>query len=338
MSRSTPLDSNVSQPLDEAYWNALFKQEESEPKPAPEPPAEISADWSKPKQETKPQSRQPDAAAAPDDLAGPWLVAQETMDADHSLQLQVTGCNKGGLLVQWNGLQGFVPASQLVNFPQFHNEAERLQVLRKWINRRLELKIIELNRYANRLVLSERAALVEASQRERLLRRIKPGDRLEGHVTNLTDFGAFVDLGGVEGLIHISQLSWSRVNHPYDIVKPGQAVRVLVLSIDPSNGRVALSLKQLRINPWKDVEKRYRPGQLVEGIVSNVVHFGVFVQLEEELEGLIHISELAEGTFLHPRNVVQNGDHVVAQVLNVDGTAKRLALRLLRIRSENQSH
>jgi small subunit ribosomal protein S1 len=335
MSLSTPPDKNFSRPLDDSYWTSLFEKEEVNPLPAGEPTADHTTDWPQPEKPPMLDSRGPGEELTSDDYAGPWLTAQETLEADQALQLTIIGCNKGGLLVYWNGLQGFVPASQLVDFPQFHYETERLQALRKWIGQRLELKIIEVNRFTNRLILSERAALVEASQRERLLRRISPGDQLAGHVTNLTDFGAFVDLGGVEGLIHISELSWSRVTHPLDIVKPGQAVTVLVLSLDPPSGRVALSLKQLRPDPWQDVESRYQLGQLVEGTVSNVVHFGVFVQLEEELEGLIHISELAEGTFLHPRNVVQNGDRVVAQVLNVDGPAKRLALRLRRIRSAN---
>ncbi|HSO28192.1 MAG TPA: S1 RNA-binding domain-containing protein, partial [Anaerolineales bacterium] len=138
----------------------------------------------------------------------------------------------------------------------------------------------------------------------------------------------FVDLGGVEGLIHISELSWSRVPHPSKIVKPDQKVEVLVLGVDQENERVALSLKQLYPDPWKTVESRYQVGQLVEGVINNIVNYGAFVLLEPELEGLIHISELAEGSFLHPRNVVDIGDKVTARVLQVDGRAKRLALSL----------
>ena len=158
--------------------------------------------------------------------------------------------------------------------------------------------------------------------------RIEPGQVHEGQVTNLTNFGAFVDLGGVEGLIHISELSWSRVIHPSDILEPDQKVRVKVLNVDSENGRVALSLKRLHENPWLTVDERFKPGQLVEGTITNVVSFGAFVMIEEELEGLIHISQLAEGVFLHPRNVVQKGQIVVAQVLKVDGANKRLALTL----------
>ena len=175
-----------------------------------------------------------------------------------------------------------------------------------------------MNRDLNRLILSERATLVGANQREQLFYRIEPGQIHEGQVTNLTNFGAFIDLGGVEGLVHISELSWSRVIHPSDILTPGQTVQVKVLTVDSENGRVALSIKQLKANPWLTVDERFTEGQLIEGTISNVVSFGAFVMIEEELEGLIHISQLAEGTFLHPRNVVQTGQIVVARVLHVD--------------------
>ena len=147
-------------------------------------------------------------------------------------------------------------------------------------------------------------------------------------MTNLTTFGAFVDLGGVEGLIHISELSWDRVHHPSDVVHPGQQVETYVLGVNPEEGRIALSLKRLRPNPWSDVESRYYIGQLVDGEVTNVVSFGAFVRLEEGLEGLIHISELAEGSFLHPRNVVREGDMVRVRVLSIDGANQRLGLSL----------
>jgi small subunit ribosomal protein S1 len=249
-------------------------------------------------------------------------------EEDKTIELDVSGYNKGGLLVQWLGLQGFIPASQLLDFPQFHLESERTNALKTWRNKRLTLKIIEINQHMNRLIFSERAALVKADEREQLFDRIVVGQILEGSITNLTSFGAFVDIGGVEGLIHISELSWSRVIHPSQIVKPNQTVSVRVLSIDQDNGRIALSLKRLKQNPWHMVEQRYQPGQIVEGVVSNVVSFGAFVMIEDELEGLIHISELAEGSFLHPRNVVKKGDRVIARVLQVDGAAKRLALSL----------
>ena len=169
---------------------------------------------------------------------------------------------------------------------------------------------------------------MDSGQREFVLASIQPGDIVTGTVTNLTDFGAFIDLGGVEGLIHISELSWSRVIHPSKILSPNEEVKVLVLDIDQEKERVALSLKQMNRDPWDTAEERYYQGQIVEGTISNIVNYGAFVLLERELEGLIHISELAEGDFLHPRNVVTMGEHVTAKVLYVDAKSKRLALTL----------
>lgn len=308
----------------DGYWDALFQQEEKSLSSLPSmedewPPIDGKGDgrltWSS--AETSQNSKQ-----------SIWETAQEHLESDKILELQVTGYNKGGLLVSWNGLQGFVPASQLVDFPQFHMARERMRALSNRQDQTLQLKIIEVNQQTNRLILSERAAFVNADERVDLLQSLKPGDVVEGEVTNLTKFGVFLDLGGVEGLIHISELSWSRVTHPSEILKPGDTARVMVLSIDQNNERIALSLKRLKQDPWDTAEARYTPGQLVTGTVSNVVNYGAFVLLEEELEGLIHISELAEGSFFHPRNVVQIGDEVTARVLSVNGRKKRLALSI----------
>ena len=318
-----------SVPVDDAYWKALFQQEET----IIPPPSTDEEDWG-------PLTQREDGRISPSNNIqtadeDPWQIAQEIFQSDETLLLQVSGYNKGGLLVRWNGLQGFVPASQLVDFPQFHLERERLQALAQWQDRTLEVKIIEVNPSNNRLIFSERAASVKAETRKGLLSEIHAGDILEGQVTNLTKFGAFVDLGGVEGLVHISELSWSRVTHPSHILQPKQRVKVLVLNVDHANERVALSIKRLKRDPWLTVESRYVPGQIVSGTVSNVVSYGAFVLLEEELEGLIHISELAEGTFLHPRNVVQKGDVVTARVLAVNGRKKRLALSLRALEHPN---
>lgn len=321
---SEPSPDNYPSRLDESYWAALFQQEEAaEPKPMPNLEEET---WFDNGERADGRFGWQDSDKPPTE--DPWAIAQEHYEADKTLQLLVTGYNKGGLLVQWNGLQGFVPASQLIDFPQFHVERERLRALKQWRNKLLNLKIIEVNRATKRLILSERAAQVKAEEREDLLMSLRAGDIVTGQVTNLTNFGVFVDLGGVEGLIHISELSWSRVVHPSDILQPGEEVNVQILDINRENERVALSLKRLRRDPWKTVEERYQPGQLVKGVVSNVANFGAFVLLEDELEGLIHISELAEGTFLHPRNVVRKGETVRARVLHVDGQKKRLALSL----------
>ncbi len=308
-----------SVPNDDDFWVALFEQEKTSP------PTETARqdDW---QTLTSGFNGQPDDTNV--EQSNPWQLAQTYCATDEIINLTVIGFNKGGLLVQWKGIQGFVPASQLIDFPQFHVERERLQELASRQDETLKLKIIEADRDSNRLILSERGTLVMADERKNLLNNLEIDAQIEGRVTNLTHFGAFIDLGGIEGLIHISELSWSRVIHPSHILQPGQPIKVIVLSIDHYNERVALSLKQLRSNPWLTVDERYYPDQIVKGIVSNVVQYGAFVLLEAELEGLIHISELAEGSFLHPRNVVKKGDEVTARVLTVDGKNKRLALSL----------
>ncbi len=308
----------------DGYWDALFQQEEKSLSSLPS----FEDEWSPVDGKGDGRLTWPTTESSQNSKQSIWETAQEYLESDKILQLQVTGYNKGGLLVHWNGLQGFVPASQLVDFPQFHVARERMRALSKRQDQTLQLKIIEVNQQTNRLILSERAALVDAHERVDLLQSLKPGDVVEGEVTNLTKFGIFLDLGGVEGLIHISELSWSRVTHPSEILKPGDTAHVMVLSIDHKNERIALSLKRLKQDPWDTAEARYLPNQLVTGTVSNVVNYGAFVLLEEELEGLIHISELAEGSFFHPRNVVQIGDEVTARILSVNGRKKRLALSI----------
>lgn len=257
-----------------------------------------------------------------------WEDMRQIMDSDETVELSVVGSNRGGLLVQWRSLRGFVPASQLVDFPTSVADYVRRQELLKYLESRLNLRVIELDEAQNRLIFSERAAQVDPGTRDSVLEQLSKGDVCEGIVTNVCDFGVFIDLGGVEGLIHISELSWGRVGHPGDLLKRGQEVRVFVMDITKDEGRVALSIKRLQPDPWVTVSQRYEVGQIVEGVVTNVVDFGAFACIEEGLEGLIHISELAEGHFLHPRNVVREGDTVRARILNIDGPSRRLGLSL----------
>lgn len=257
-----------------------------------------------------------------------WQLARDAWEADEIVEANVVGSNKGGLLVNWRGLQGFVPASQLCEVTNLHVESDRARALEACVGKTLDLKILEVEERASRLIFSERATEVRAVDRNRLLRQLERGQRRRGVVTNLADFGAFVDLGGAEGLIHISQLSWRRLTHPSDVVKPGEEVEVLVLSVDVAEGRVALSRKQLREDPWIAVEDRYHPGQLVEGTVSSLAEFGAFVLVEDELEGLIHVSELGEPPASHPAERLECGQKVEARVLLVSESDRRLALRL----------
>jgi small subunit ribosomal protein S1 len=163
------------------------------------------------------------------------------------------------------------------------------------------------------------------------LNTLCPGDICQGNVTNLCSFGAFVDLGGLEGLVHVSELSWGRVDHPKDVLLTGQPVEVYVLNIDRKRGRVGLSIKRLQPDPWQLAEERYQIGQTVDGLVTHVVDFGAFVRVEDGLEGLIHVSELAEGNFIHPRNVISEGDSVTVRILNIDSKRRRMGLSLRRI-------
>jgi small subunit ribosomal protein S1 len=261
-------------------------------------------------------------------IAVHWHDIRAIMDNDEILHLKVIGYNRGGLLVEWNELRGFVPASQLIDFPSTNTIYNRHDALTERVGATLALRVIELDPEKNRLILSERAAQVASGTRAEILQRLDPGTIAIGTITNLCDFGAFVDLGGVEGLIHISELSWGRVGHPKDILERGQEVKVYVLDVDPDEARIALSLKRLHADPWATVQERYQIGEMVEGTITNVVDFGAFACIEEGLEGLIHFSELAEGHFLHPRNVVSEGDVVQARILSINGQARRLGLSL----------
>jgi len=316
---------------DEGYWAALLNEGEKG-KPEPEE-NQIGFNGWKPQDTDVYLNSSPYPASEQD-----WTTATNTFDNDQTVELSITGYNQGGLLVAWNSLRGFVPASQLVNFPVDVDEYIRRDKLSTYVEKNLRLRIIELDSEQNRLILSERAAQVEPGQRTTVLETLAPGTTQKGTVTNLCDFGAFVDLGGIEGLIHISELSWGRVGHPHDVLKSGQDVTVYIMSVDKDEERIALSLKRLQPDPWESVETRYKVGQLVEGEVTNVVDFGAFACIEEGLEGLIHISELAEGQFLHPRNVVQEGETVQARILNIDGRARRLGLSLRQVNQPNGHH
>lgn len=317
--------------LDEGYWQALLEQ--GEVSPAVVPPDDPQEAFRFLDAEVVPASISGQAgtdAGNGADADNGWQSAQLAMDQGKSFTLAVRGANRGGLLVDWNGLQGFVPASHLTEMPPHQNPHERIEELARYIGESLTVRMIEVDPVQNRLVFSERAAATNLAPSV-ILHSLSPGDVRRGVVTNLTSFGAFVDLGGVEGLVHISELSWDRVRDPGDVLEPGQTVDVYVLGVNPDEGRVALSVKRLRPNPWKEVDARYQVGQWIEGTVTNVVSFGAFVRIEEGVEGLVHISELADGSFLHPRNVVREGDVVRVRVLNVDPVKQRLGLSLRQV-------
>jgi len=299
--------------VDDAYWQSLLQDVEAH---APETSRANNAHG-----RAASESRRAD----PD---SPWQAAQQAHENGELIDIVVTGYNRGGLLVEWNGLHGFLPSSHIIGLASHVDEDGRRIEMSRRVGARSCAKVIEIDRAQGRFVVSERAADSGNSRRAAALSQLSPGQIQTGVITNVCSFGAFVDLGGMEGLLHISEISWGRVNHPSDLLQPGQQVTIQIMSVDPAQNRVALSIKRLAPDPWASVEQRYQIGQVLEGVVTSVVNFGAFVRLEEGLEGLIHISELAEGSFLHPRNVVREGQAVRVCILNIDGGHRRLGLSL----------
>ncbi len=266
-------------------------------------------------------------------VARDWEEAGRLQGEGGIIQGQVIGYNKGGLLVQFNRIRGFVPASQVAQLHGRTAAEERQQALQRMVGQTIPLKVIEVDRERNRLVLSERSATQEwrKAQKQRLLTELQPGDILSGRVNQLTNFGAFIDLGGADGLAHISELSWQRVNHPREVLSPGQEVKVMVVEIDADRERIGLSLRRLQANPWETIDQRYSLGQLVSGPVTNVAPFGAFVQIEEAVEGLIHASELDVDPQAQPRDLLQPGQTVTAKIISLDKQRQRMGLSLRRV-------
>src|SRR3990170_2905366 len=231
---------------------------------------------------------------------------------------------KGGLILDL-GVRGFLPASLV--------DIRRVQDLDEFLGQELRCKVIELNRSRNNVVLSRRAVLEDERKemRQAILDRLSPGDVVDGTISNIVDFGAFVDLDGMDGLIHISELSWGHVNHPSEVLEIGQQVKVKVLDIDRDRQRISLGLKQTQADPWQQVVDSYGEGDVVEGRVAKVVTFGAFVEILPGVEGLVHISELAQHHVENPREVVAQGQAVNVRILEIDGERRRLSLSLKRV-------
>jgi len=270
-----------------------------------------------------------------------WRDAEELLKSGEILETQVAGFNKGGLIVRVGKVRGFVPATQLEGTYRKKIEtpeaAESYELdLSAYVGKKVKLKVIELDRERNRLILSERAALRELrkEQKVRLLEDLKEGSVLNGTVTSVADFGAFVDLGGVDGMIHLSELSWTKIAHPSDLLKVGDKIEVQVLGVDRDRERIALSLKRRQPEPWSTVEERYKVGQLVNGTITKLASFGAFARLEDNIEGLIHISELADRRIQHPKEVVKEGDTLQLRVIRIDPARRRLGLSLKRATEE----
>lgn len=258
-----------------------------------------------------------------------WEIVRQYYKSDRIIELKVTGHNRGGLLVEGDGLSGFVPCSHLIELAGNEPVDEREAGLEEYVGQTLNVKIIECKPDEERVVFSERAALSEPGKRVELFESLEQGMQVDGTVTNITDFGVFIDLGGVEGLIHISELSWGRVSHPKQIVQMGDEITVQVLEISAERCRVALSRKRLLPNPWHDATDKFAEGKVVSATVSNVLSYGAFATLDFGVEGLIHATEMPLEDGQSPRDILTEGQRVELRVLHVDTSRQRLGFSMM---------
>jgi small subunit ribosomal protein S1 len=306
------LESESPEILDEGWWSAVLSDEES-----------IVA----PGRETAGKTTPQPAVTIVD-----WELVQGVFERDEIVSLKVQGFNRGGLLVQGRGVQGFVPISHLIEMPTSLQEDERRSILAAYVDRMIDVKVIECDPSQERIVLSERAALAGEGQRRALFETLQEGAVLRGRVTNVTDFGAFIDLGGLEGLVHVSELSWGRVQHPSEILDVNDEVRVLILQVNEEISRIALSMKRLAPNPWEALANRYNPGDIVPARITSMTRFGAFARLEEGVEGLIHVSSMKMPP--NCRSVEQYldiGQEVNVRILHIDTDRRRLGLGLVMV-------
>ena len=296
-----------------------------------------------------------------------WRVLEVAMESGEIIKGKILGFNRGGAIVEAEAVQGFVPISQLVSVPRAHfrtaqEQAERRRAAEQTatetesgeaeasptpappeqdpreeqIGKELELRVLEVNRSRNRAVFSERQAIQERrdAQKARLIEELREGEVRQGRVTGISSFGAFVDLGGADGLIHISELSWGQVGSPDEVVKVGDELNVYVLRVDAENKRIALSLRRLQPEPWETINERYQVDDIVDATVTKLTNFGAFARVEGAVEGLIHISELSARMISHPREVVSEGEAVRVKILRIEPERRRLGLSLKQAEDE----
>lgn len=258
-----------------------------------------------------------------------WLRAEEALADESMLELEVVGHNKGGMLVSFGNLRGFIPNSHLPDLQHIHDRRQLTSAKSKLVGENLPLKVIEVDRERRRLVLSMKAAQSEV--RERRLRELQIGEVISGRVASIVDFGVFVDLGGVDGLVHISNLAWQQVAHPSDVLQEGEEIDVLVESVDVERERVSLNRKVLLPNPWHQFAEDHEEGELIEGVVTKVLDFGAFVQVAPGIEGLVHVSEIRIFGTGAPQDVLQTGDVLLVRILSIDPERERLGLSQRRV-------
>ncbi len=267
-----------------------------------------------------------------------WVKAEELMESTEVWEGVVQDANRGGLIVPFGNLRGFVPASHVMDLPRGLNENDRKNYMTNLIGKNVAVKVIEVNRKRRRLVLSQRDAQRgrRDSRKELLLGELKEGEVRQGVVSGLRDFGAFVDLGGADGLIHISELAWYRVKHPREVLAVGDEVEVYVLRLDQDGKRIGLSMKRLQPNPWALVDEMYHVGQLVEGEVSRVAQFGAFVSLKPGIEALLHTSQMAEPPPEDPTGLLHEGQYLLMRIITIESHRQRLGLSLKDVSAEER--
>lgn len=265
-----------------------------------------------------------------------WDLVEKMVANDEDYEGKIEGYNKGGLIVPVHGLRGFVPASQITlsrrNAAQGDTPDQRWA---KMVGDPIIVRVIEVDRERRRLILSERAATPETRQsvKERIIEDLQEGEVRTGRVTSLAEFGAFVNINGADGLVHLSEISWDRVQHPSEVLEVGQEVKVKIISIDREKKRIGLSMRALQEDPWREKVSHFKVGQLVEGTITRLTKFGAFARLEGDIEGLIHISEVSENRIEHPKEVLKEGDSVTLRIIRIDADQRRIGLSLRKVDS-----
>ena len=265
-----------------------------------------------------------------------WENVEKLVSGDEVIESKIIGFNKGGLIVGVEGLRGFVPSSQISAMRRSQSTGETPeQRWQKMIGQPISVRVIEVDRERRRLILSERAASTESRQsiKERVIEELEEGKVYTGRVTSLANFGAFININGADGLVHLSELSWDHIEHPREVLEVGQEVKVKVINVDRVKKRIGLSVRALQDDPWKSRVEKYSVGQLVEGVITRLTKFGAFARLEGDIEGLIHISEIAEHRIEHPKEVLKEGEVKSLRVIRIDPEQHRIGLSLRKVDS-----
>jgi len=265
-----------------------------------------------------------------------WENVEKLLASEDVIESKIIGFNKGGLIAGVEGLRGFVPSSQISAMRRSQSTGETPeQRWQKMIGQPITVRVIEVDRERRRLILSERAASTESRQsiKERVIEELEEGKTYTGRVTSLANFGAFININGADGLVHLSELSWDHIEHPREVLEVGQEVKVKVINVDRDKKRIGLSVRALQSDPWKSRVEKYSVGQLVEGVITRLTKFGAFARLEGDIEGLIHISEIAEHRIEHPKEVLKEGEVKSLRVIRIDPEQHRIGLSLRKVDS-----